>query len=403
MAQGWLTRWTKYDEGARLIRSCLGVLRALVRATGWCEDSKEKSMHPAPAALARVSVVLGLLIVAALATAQNNIQPLIVHPVDETQLVTLKGNTHPLVRPQSDHGSAPPDLLMQRMLLVLKRSEEQESALRKLLDDQQDKASSNYHKWLTPEQFGRQFGPADQDIQTVTSWLQMHGFQIGQVTKGRTVIEFSGTAAQVQEALHTSIHKFVVKGEEHWANASDPQIPAALAAVVAGVNTLHNFLKKPMIRVGPRVPVTIKPGSPPQVTFPAQNGFPTLHALGPQDYAVIYNINPAYQAGIDGSGTTIAVVGRSNINVQDVTDFRNAFGLSFNPPQVIIDGPDPGDLGGGEEFEAVLDNTWSGALAPNSNVKFVVSAITNTTDGVDLSEVYIVDNNLADIMTETFG
>src|SRR5204863_391386 len=143
----------------------------------------------------------------------------------------------------------------------------------------------------------------------------------------------------------------------------------------AGVNTLHNFLKKPMIRVGPRVPVTIKPGSPPQVAFPAQNGFPTLHALGPPDYAVIYNINPAYQAGIDGSGTTIAVVGRSNINVQDVTDFRNAFGLSFNPPQVIIDGPDPGDLGRGEEFEAVLDNTWSGALAPNSNVKFVVSYI----------------------------
>ncbi len=362
-------------------------------------------MHPAPVALARIShVVLLLLILAALASAQeNNVRPLIVQAVDDSQLTTLKGNTHPLARAQFDRGAAPPDLPMQRMLLVLKRSDEQESALRKLLDDQQDKASPNYHKWLTPEQFGRQFGPADQDIQAVTSWLQTHGFQIGQVTKGRTVIEFSGTAAQVQEALHTSIHKFVVDGEEHWANASDPQIPAALAAVVAGVNTLHNFLKKPMIRVGPRVPVTIKPGSPPQVTFPAQNGFPTLHALGPQDYAVIYNINPAYQAGIDGSGTTIAVVGRSNINVQDVTDFRNAFGLSFNPPQVIIDGPDPGDLGGGEEFEAVLDNTWSGALAPNSNVKFVVSAITNTTDGVDLSEVYIVDNNLADIMTESFG
>src|SRR5205809_1954424 len=362
-------------------------------------------MHPAPVPFARIShVVLLLLILAALASAQeSNVPPLIVQAVDDSQLTTLKGNTHPLARAQFDRGAAPPDLPMRRMLLVLKRSDEQESALRKLLDDQQDKASPNYHKWLTPEQFGRQFGPADQDIEGVTSWLETHGVQIGQVTKGRTVIEFSGTAAQVQEGVHTSIHKFVVNGEEHWANASDPQIPAALAAVVAGVNTLHNFLKKPMIRVGPRVPVTIKPGSPPQVTFPAQNGFPTLHALGPQDYAVIYNINPAYQAGIDGSGTTIAVVGRSNINVQDVTDFRNAFGLSFNPPQVIIDGPDPGDLGGGEEFEAVLDNTWSGALAPNSNVKFVVSAITNTTDGVDLSEVYIVDNNLADIMTESFG
>ena len=174
-------------------------------------------MHPAPVALARIShVVLLLLILAAFASAQeNNVRPLIVQAVDDSQLTTLKGNTHPLARAQFDRGVAPPDLPMQRMLLVLKRSDEQESALRKLLDDQQDKASPNYHKWLTPEQFGRQFGPADQDIQAVTSWLQTHGFQIGQVTKGRTVIEFSGTAAQVQEALHTSIHKFVVDGEEH--------------------------------------------------------------------------------------------------------------------------------------------------------------------------------------------
>src|SRR5215470_1553114 len=180
-------------------------------------------MHRAPAPLARGFVVLCLLVITALATAQqNNIEPRIVQPLDETQLTTLKGNTHRLARQQFDRGPAPPDLPMQRMLLVLKRSDEQESALRRLLDDQQDKGSPNYHKWLTPEQFGRQFGPADQDIQTVTAWLQMHGFQIGQVTKGRTVIEFSGTAAQVQEALHTSIHKFVVNGEEHWANASDP-------------------------------------------------------------------------------------------------------------------------------------------------------------------------------------
>src|SRR5436853_5562826 len=297
-------------------------------------------MHPAPVALARIShVVLLLLILAAFASAQqNNMRSMIVQPVDDSALTALRGNTHAFTRTQLDRGTAPPDLPMQRMLLVLKRSDEQESALRKLLDDQQDKASPNYHKWLTPEQFGRQFGPADQDLQAVTSWLQMHGFQVSQVTKGRTVIEFSGTAAQVQEGLHTSIHKFVVNGEEHWANASDPQIPAALAPVVAGVNTLHNFYKKPMNRVGPRVPVTIKPGSPPQVTFPAQNGFPTLHALGPQDYAVIYNINPAYQAGIDGSGTTIAVVGRSNINVQDVTDFWNACAPSFMQPQAILAG-----------------------------------------------------------------
>src|SRR2546422_6041554 len=264
-------------------------------------------MHPAPVPLARIShVVLLLLILAALVSAQeSNVRPLIVQAVDASQLTTLKGNTHPLARAQFDRGAAPPDLPMQRMLVVLKRSDEQESALRKLLDDQQDKASPNYRKWVTPEQFGRQFGPADQDIQAVTSWLQTHGFQIGQVTKGRTVIEFSGTAAQVQEALHTSIHKFVVDGEEHWANASDPQIPAALAPVVAGVNTLHNFYKKPMIRVSGAWPsIATAHGVRPQY-----NRSDRTHALSPADYATIYNINPLYKAGINGAGVTIGVIG----------------------------------------------------------------------------------------------
>jgi len=167
--------------------------------------------------------------------------------VDESQLTKLPGNVHPLARAEFDRGVAPPDLPMQRMLLVLKRSAEQEAALQQLLDDQQDKASPNFHKWVAPEHLGQQFGPADQDIQIVTAWLQTHGFQVARVSKGRTVVEFSGNAAQVLEAFHTAIHKFTVNGEDHWANASDPQIPEALTPVVAGVNTLHNFSRRSMI------------------------------------------------------------------------------------------------------------------------------------------------------------
>ncbi|MGD0271143.1 MAG: protease pro-enzyme activation domain-containing protein, partial [Candidatus Sulfotelmatobacter sp.] len=94
-------------------------------------------------------------------------QPLITQPINELQLTTLRGNTHPLARPQFDLGTAPATLPMQRMLLVLKRSPQQESALDQLLNDQQDKSSPNYHKWLTPEEYGKQFGPSDADLQTI--------------------------------------------------------------------------------------------------------------------------------------------------------------------------------------------------------------------------------------------
>jgi hypothetical protein len=342
-------------------------------------------------------------------------QPLITQPVDEAQLTVLKGNTHALARPAFDLGTAPATLPMQRMLLVLKRSPQQEAALRKLLDDQQRKSSPNYHKWLTPEQFGQQFGPSDSDMQTITLWLQSHGFQVGS-TKGRSVLEFSGSASQVKEAFHTTIHKYIVMGEQHWANASDPSIPTALTPAVAGVLTLHNFLSKPHIHFSPQ-PVAAKlvsagPGKRPQVTFPAQDGQPTTYALAPQDYAVIYNINPVYNGptGVnDGNSASIAVVGRSNLynGGADVENFYNMVGSGsgFDSPNfnIVLDGPDPGDLGGGEEAEATLDSTWSGAIAPGATVDLVVSASTNTTDGTDLSELYIVENNLADIMTESFG
>ncbi|HEX3354739.1 MAG TPA: Ig-like domain repeat protein [Terriglobales bacterium] len=340
-----------------------------------------------------------LLLSVVAAAQQIYVHPRVNEPIDEGRLVPLQNNIHPLARPQFDVAVAPPNLPMERMLLLLKRSPEQDTALLKLLDDQQDKYSANYHKWLTPEQFGQQFGPADADVQTVTAWLQSHGFEVAKVSPGRVAIEFSGTAAQVQEAFHTAIHKYVVNGEAHWANASDPEIPAALAPVVLGVHSLHNFYAKPLIVMSDqRFSITRHAGARPHAT--GANGF---HALAPDDYAVIYNINPVYQSGIDGSGTTIAVVGRSNFSLQDVVDFRNSLGLSANFPEIILDGSPPDDLGGSEEAEAILDATWAGAVARNANVKFVLSASTNTTDGIVLSELYIIENNVGDVMSESFG
>jgi len=338
------------------------------------------------------------------------VQPLITQAVDEAQLTTLKGNTHPLARREFDLGTAPASLPMRRMLLVLKRSRDQETALRRLLDDQQSKASPNYHKWLMPEQYGQQFGPSDSDLQTITWWLQSHGFQVGS-TKGRTVLEFSGTAGQVQEAFRTTIHKYVVGGEQHWANAKDPMIPTALTPAVAGVLTLHNFIKKPAIHFSSEaIPAKLTPGKKPQVTFPPQNGQPAVNALAPEDYAVIYNINPAYASNIIGTGINIAVVGRTNLSngIFDLQDFRNVIGAGNGPGGAVnfgvtLNGPDPGDLGGSEEAEATLDSTWSSSIAPGASVGLIVSATTNTTDGIDLSEAYIIENNFADIMTESFS
>ncbi len=330
-------------------------------------------------------------------------RPLITAAIDESRLTTLQGNTHPLARPEFDLGTAPASLPMERMLLVLRRSRDQEVSLRKLLDEQQDKNSSNYHDWLTPEQFGAQYGPTDADLQTITSWLQSHGFQVGS-TKGRTVLEFSGSASQVEEAFHTSIHRYLVNGEQYWANASDPQIPAALAPAVAGIVSLHNFPRRAMNHfVGTYSEETKQlTSSQPNYTFSCGGG-QTCYGLVPYDFAAIYDVLPLWNAGVNGTGQTIAIVGRTNINPADATNFWSLFGLSVpqNKLTVTLNGPDPGI--NGDEGEADIDIQWSGAVAPQALINFVTSQTTNTTDGVDLSAVYIVENNLAPVLSESYG
>lgn len=361
----------------------------------------------------RWAALVGLLLGFPLtALGQGTSSPLITQAVDESKQVRLAGNTHPLALPQFDQGPAPAGLSLQRMLLVLKRSPAQESALETLLEQQQYKVSPNYHKWLTPDEFGLQFGPSDQDIQTVASWLTSHGFQVAKVSRGKNVIEFSGTAEQVQEAFHTTIHSYVVKGIHHWANASDPEIPAALAPAVVGVESLNNFARKAAhsARAFAKQPVFGNwTTANPTLTFPCgtnPNNGATIYCNGitPYDFATIYNVLPLWSAAspIDGTGQSIAIVARSDINLQDVDTYRSIFGLPLNVPQVIVDGPDPG-LVPGDETEADLDVELSGGVAKGAIIKVVVSASTETTDGVDLSALYIVDNDVAPIMSASFG
>jgi len=334
-----------------------------------------------------------------IAQFEEPVRPRIIRTVDEAHRTVLKGNTHRLARPEFDLGAAPDQLQLDHVLLALRRTPEQQAALDSLLIEQQVKGSPFYQQWLTPAQFGERFGPAPEDIAQLVSWLQSRGFHVDNVPEGRDAIEFSGTAGQVRAAFHTAIHRFLVRGEEHWANAGDPEIPDALAGVVGGIANLNSFFATPQnVPSAQTFPIPSQPGAEPLFSVG-----PSFHALAPADYAVIYNLSPLYQAGIKGSGVTIAVVGRSNINLQDVKDFRRLFGLSNNPPQIVVNGKNPGDLGGGEEMEAVLDNAWAGAVAPSATVKFVVSASSKTADGTLLSEQYVINKNLADVMTESFA
>lgn len=330
-----------------------------------------------------------LFLFAASLSLNAQVRPRITRPVTGAT-IRLGGTTHPLAMAANEIGRAQGDLPMERMLLQLSASPDQEAALAQLLEDQNDPASPRYHQWLTPEQFGEQFGPAQADVDAITAWLASQGFAVTSIAPSRRTIEFSGMARQVERAFGTEMHRYRVNGVEHVANSSDISIPEALSPVVSGVVSLHNFEARPLHRrIVRRVPLTDLSGG--------------SHGLSPFDFATIYDLKPLWNLSFDGTGQTVAIAGRTNINPTDVATFRSTFGLAGNNTQVVVNGTDPGIVSSGEETEADLDVEWAGAVAKGATIKLVVSKSTNTTDGIDLSNQYIVNNNLAAVVTVSFG
>jgi hypothetical protein len=344
-------------------------------------------------------------------TSAPHVPARITQAVDDTNLKALRGNVHRLARPEFDRGAVSDSQLANRMVLLLQRSPEQQVALKQLLNEQQDKSSKNFHAWLTPEQFGEQFGPADSDIQAVTDWLTSRGFSGIKVSPSHMRVQFSGNVSQVRNAFHTEIHHYMVSGKMHMANVSEPQIPAALASVVRGVLALHDFRPKAAAHRRGTFRRNKDTGElKPLFTFNGCGGGP-CYGVGPGDFAKIYNL-PATSVA-DGTGVTIAIVQDTNINVADVTAYRTLFGLpnpnNFTTDNIIINGPDPGIQGpdsvSDDEFEADLDVQLAGGVAPGSTIKLVVSEDSQSIGaaGIDLSAIYIIDNNIAPILSESFG
>jgi trimeric autotransporter adhesin len=325
--------------------------------------------------------------------------PRITQPVDNRLRVTLSGNVHPLAQPRFDLGRVSDSFPAQRLFLLLQRSPERETALRQFLQDVHTRGNANYHKWLTPEAIGKLYGPDDSDITAVSAWLQSQGFSVARLTKGKTAIEFSGTAAQLHQAFNVEIHSYLVNGQTHYANDRDPQIPVALAPVVAGVTTMNDFAPKSYSRYFGNATFDRNTHKlVPQWTFPSGNN---LLDFGPADFAVQYDVNPLYTSGITGSGVTIGILGDSNVDPSVVATYRSFFGLPANPLNVVVDGMDPGE--NYDAVESFLDVEVSGAVAPGATINLYTSAGTSLQYGLDLAAQRAVDDDIATVLSTSYG
>jgi uncharacterized protein (TIGR03437 family) len=299
-------------------------------------------------------------------------------PIDSSRTVVLRGNVSPKIPRARDLGRVDPSQKMSYITLAFRRTAAQQAVLDRLLVEMQDPSSPNFHKWLSPEEFGQRFGPSANDIAQVSTWLKSQGLTVEETARGRGWIIFSGTAAQVEHAFQTEVHAYQLDGERHVAIATEPSLPAALAPLVWGFRGLDDFFVKPSV---------------PHYNPP--NGNPVPNALVAGDIQTIYDITPLYSNGIDGTGQTVAVVGASDVYSIDLQDFASGSGQPAPQVQTQLAGADPGVTGA--QGEADIDLQWLGAVAPNATIIFVVS------DDPYVAGQYAIDQNYAPVLSMSFS
>jgi len=330
--------------------------------------------------------------------AQTALRNRITEAIENSNVSPMAGSVHPMARSEFDQGLTDNAKVLEGMTLHFKRSDAQEANLKALMQAQQDPSSPSYHKWLTPTQFGQQFGMSAPDIAKASAWLQQQGFTVTAVAQSNNSISFSGSVAAVEGAFQTKIHNYSVNGETHFANATPISLPNALAGAVNSVSGLNNFRLKPKVRLAKNN------STGPSARF--TSGVTGTHYLAPGDIATIYDINPLYTAGDTGKGVTIAVTGQTSIVAADITDFRAAAGLSVNNPTVVsVPGSTPptapAGAASGDLDETDLDLEWSGGVATAASVILVNSADVNT------SLEYAISNSIngitVPIISQSYG
>jgi subtilase family serine protease len=354
----------------------------------------------------------------------------ITREISNANRVTLQGTVSRGMTAAPDMGAVE-DAKSVRLYMILQRTPEQQAELDNLLARQQQPTAAEYHKWLTPKEMGERFGASQEDIAAITNWLQGQGIRVNGVMNNATFIDFTASAQQLRETFGANLHYFNIGGRKYYANTAEITIPSALQGVVRSVHGLN------------KIPHHANHTTPQRMSYDATThtwknlggatsavaakpaylnpNYTSEYDVTPQDYYTIYNVNSVFSGGNLGGNATIAVIEESDIEYGtvdgtgkatggDVATFRTLFGVpgtlnmyvyhGYGADTCTAPGIDPNDEG--EEIEAALDAEWATALAPAAKLIFM-SCDNETDNGIFTSMPAVIDNNLADVMSLSYG
>jgi subtilase family serine protease len=315
--------------------------------------------------------------------------------------------------------------------------------LDKLAGELYDRASANYHQWITAAQFANRFAPTPEDAATVAGFLTSNGLSLVEKGPANMYVRARGTVANVNKAFQVRLNNFQFKGQTLYANTTDPVVAGAAGTLTAAVYGLHNlpYTHPNATRtvtagatsggsaVGGAKSMAMAPvissdcfsGRETEKVENDGNGFPHVTLTGngyaaksgslggcgytPPEIQKAYKLTNLYADGFDGAGQTIVIIdwcGSPTIRA-DANTFSRAYGL---PPLTtanfqIINSSTPPTCGAPDP-EINIDVEWSHAIAPGANIDLVVPPSASFSD-VDTAEYFAIINHLGNVISGSYG
>ncbi len=298
------------------------------------------------------------------------------------QRVPVKGQNVPLLKYAHAIGAASGQQSINLSIGLQMRNQQE---LTGLLSALYNPHSSQYHHFLTPQQFVAEFGPTAAQQQQVVDYLRSSGITVNKVSSNGLLINANATVAQAEAAFQVQINNYQMGSRQFYANATVPSIPSPVAPLILSVGGLDNSVQlRPLVHRALRTHRALQP----------------LAGYKQADLVGAYDMTPLHQAGILGNNQTVAVFELDGYQQSDIDQFFSQNNLSKPTiTNTLVDGAN-GSAGAGA-IEVELDIDVVGEIAPKATQ--IVYEGPNTTQGVNDTYNQIVTDNKAQITTISWG
>jgi subtilase family serine protease len=253
-----------------------------------------------------------------------------------------------------------------RLKLFIGLATRDEQGLDTFIEQLYAPSNANYHHYLSPEEFARRFGPAEEDYQTVIAYAKANGLNVTQQYSDRVVLSVEGAVADIEKALHVTMLTYPHPTESRTFYAPDAEPSVALTVPLLHIAGLNNYtLPHPKQK---HHPVNRSANTAKSLVKPKEGSAPDGQLWG-------NDFRDAYVPGtrLTGAGQNLGLLEFEGYYAKDITDYEDAIGMSAsNRPQMVIvplDGgatPEDGDDNG---EEASGDIEMAVSMAPGlSNI-----------------------------------